>query len=144
MRDIIAVCCLGGAFLSGALIARAQTQHPCDMAPSSGATATAGPVNVGWCHNGKDTLGGPITVTGWRLYRDNQPPIGVTATTNGVPSASGDIFYQATVTFPAGNFIVTIAAMSVAGEGGQTPPFSLNVTEASQALPSAPRLFRKV
>jgi hypothetical protein len=90
--------------------------HPCDDAIPDATTATRGNA-AGWCHTLQDDMGLPVSSVGFRLVVDTTAyDLGVLLP-EGVPSASGQYFFEAPLPTGVGRGVHTTLVIAYLPEG---------------------------
>jgi hypothetical protein len=119
--------------------------HPCDTVNPVNPT-TVLPFGIGFCHNGKDPAGNPVTITKFTIRTTAAIPVVLfdgPLTPIGSASATGFFYYETPKTFTLTggqkNYVITATS---SGGTGPTTPFDLVVSESPPSSVSNPRIVR--
>jgi hypothetical protein len=139
MRFALALALLVG------LPAAAQAQtHPCDVTPAVPDVRPGVGFAVGFCVDGKDAEGNPVTYDSFKVAIDGTQVFNAGLTPVGAPSATGMVYYETPKTLKvatAGTHSVVVRAASLAG-GDSLPSAPLSF--AAKALPPNSPLNQRI
>ena len=124
------------------LAASAQT-HPCDIAAiANPVVQTNGPVAAGFCHDGKDADGNPVTITAFRVTVDGVDVFKGPLTPIGTASATGFFYYETpkNIVLAKGQHTAVGFASSADGEGPGSDPFTFTL----KGLPPGKAKIQKI
>lgn len=105
----------------------AQT-HPCD-APIPPNPQTAAPVAFGFCHNGKDANGQPVTISAFVVTVGTQQVFSGPLNALGTANAQGYYYFETpkTIVLAKGTQSAVVVAVSLEGSSLPSVPFAFGV-----------------
>lgn len=125
--------------------ASAQT-HPCDGTPAVVEARPGIAFAIGFCNNGKDAEGNPVSIDGYKVMLDGalQPspgPLTKSATAN----AAGLFYFETPKGFtaPDGNHTISVVLVNAkGGDGAPSAPFPLVSRTLPPGSPTSLRLVK--